>query len=131
MKLRIKGNSLRMRVGRAELTRFLHDGRIEDTIHFAAEPEARLTYALEVSVVDTAQTQVRYLPQEVTVVLTPGQVRQWSQDGEVGVDTKVPLGAGSKLEVGIEKDFACLDRSDEDDKDTFANPNASAVCQVS
>ena len=65
MKLRIKGNSLRMRVGRAELTRFLHDGRIEDTIHFAAEPEASLTYALEVSVVDTAQTQVRYLPRKL------------------------------------------------------------------
>jgi hypothetical protein len=130
MKLRIKGNSLRMRLGRAELAHFLHDGRIEDTIHFAAEPEARLTYALEVSAVDAAQTQVRYLPQEVTVVLTPGQVRQWSQDGEIGVYTQAPLGAGSMLEVVVEKDFACLDRSDEDNEDTFANPQSGAVCQV-
>jgi hypothetical protein len=31
------------------------------------------------------------------------------------------------LEVIIEKDFACIDRSDKDNKDSFENPNVSAV----
>ncbi|MBV8672519.1 MAG: hypothetical protein JOZ33_03710 [Acidobacteriaceae bacterium] len=129
MKLRIKSDSLRIRVGRSELERFLREGRIEDTIHFGAAPEARLTYALEASPVEAAQTQVRYSPQEVAVVLTPGQIRQWNQKEEVGVYTQVPLAPGSALEVVVEKDFACLDRDDEDNKDTFANPHTTA-CQA-
>jgi hypothetical protein len=28
----------------------------------------------------------------------------------------------------VEKDFACLDRIDEDNGDTFANPHAGATC---
>jgi len=32
--------------------------------------------------------------------------------------------------VIVEKDFACLDRSDEGNKDTFANPLAGPNCQV-
>jgi hypothetical protein len=60
MKLRIKGNSLRIRVGRSELERFLDDGRVEDTIHFAPQPEARLTYVLESSAPESTETNVRY-----------------------------------------------------------------------
>jgi hypothetical protein len=40
MKLRIKGNSLRYRVGRSELAKFVDSGRIEDTIYFASEQAA-------------------------------------------------------------------------------------------
>jgi hypothetical protein len=41
MKIRIQGNSMRIRVGRSELALFLHQGRIEDTIQFTPAPEAR------------------------------------------------------------------------------------------
>ncbi len=89
-----------------------------------------LTYALEVSPAGTTQTQVRYSPQEVAIVLAPKQVVQWSLETEVGIYTWVPIGTGDSLEVIVEKDFACLDRSDESNKDTFANPLAGSNCQV-
>ena len=126
MKLRIKSDSLRIRVGRSELARFLREGRIQDTIHFGAAPDARLTYVLEASPVEAGETQVRCSPQEVAVVLTPGQIRQWNQEEQVGVYTQVPLGQGASLEVVVEKDFACLDRNDQDNQDTFANPHTTA-----
>ena len=53
MKLRIKGNSLRLRVSRSEFTRFLSQSRIEETIHFGPGPEAKLTYGLESTHLDT------------------------------------------------------------------------------
>jgi hypothetical protein len=130
MKIRIQGNSLRIRLGRSELAQFLHEGRIEDTVQFTPAPEAKLTYALEVSPAGTTQTQVRYSPQEVAVVLAPRQVVQWSLETEVGVYAQVPVGTGDALEVIVEKDFACLDRSDEANKDTFANPHIGTNCQV-
>ena len=127
MKLRIKGNSLRLRVSRSELARFQAGGRIEETIHFTAAPEATLTYALESALKPSPMT-VRYGSREVTVVLSKDRARIWGAEDEVGVYTTLDLGSAVSLEVAVEKDFACLDRSDEDNSDTFANPLAGATC---
>jgi hypothetical protein len=127
MKLRIKGNSIRLRVSRSELERFLSGNRIEETVHFAPETDARLIYALE-SARQAVPVVVRYQPQAVTVVLSEDQARIWSGENEIGVYTSVEIGAAGALEVIVEKDFACLDRSDENNQDTFANPHAGAVC---
>jgi hypothetical protein len=127
MKLRIKGNSLRLRVSRSELARFQAGGRIEETIHFTAAPEATLTYALE-SASKPAPVTVRYGSREVTVILSQDRARIWGDQSEVGVYTTLDMGPAGSLEVVVEKDFACLDRSDEDNSDAFANPLAGAAC---
>ena len=127
MKLRIKGNSLRLRVSRSELARFQAGGRIEETIHFTAAADATLTYALE-SALKPSPVTVRYGSSEVTVILSKDRARIWSDESEVGVYTTLDIGAAGSLEVAVEKDFACLDRSDEDNRDTFANPVAGATC---
>ncbi len=127
MKLRIKGNSLRLRVSRSELARFQAGGRIEETIHFTAASEATLTYALE-SALKPSPVTVRYGSREVTVILSKDRARIWGAQSEVGVYTTLDMGPAGSLEVVVEKDFACLDRSDEDNSDTFANPVAGATC---
>jgi hypothetical protein len=127
MKLRINGNSLRLRVSRSELVRFQAGGRIEETIHFTAAPEATLTYALE-SALESSPVTVRYGSREVTVVLSKDRARIWGDPTEVGVYTTLDMGPAGSLEVVVEKDFACLDRSDEENSDTFANPLAGAAC---
>lgn len=127
MKLRIKGNSLRLRVSRSELASLLDGGRIEETIHFSASPEAKLTYALD-SAVQSAPVSIEYGPQAVTVVLSKDQARVWGSESEVGVYGELDNGDAGVLEVIVEKDFACLDRSDEDNSDTFANPHAGTTC---
>ena len=127
MKLRIKGNSLRLRVSRSELERFLTGERIEETIHFSSEPGAKLTYALQ-SVPNGAGTGVRYSSQEITVLLSEGHVQEWSDINQIGVYTLVDIGPEGPLDLIVEKDFACLDRSDEENQDTFANPHANEIC---
>jgi hypothetical protein len=127
MKLRIKGNSLRLRVSRSELARFQAGGRIEETIHFTAAPDATLTYALE-SALRSSPVSVRYGSREVTVILSEDRARIWAAQNEVGVYTTLDMGPAGSLEVAVEKDFACLDRSEQDNNDTFANPLAGATC---
>ncbi len=127
MKLRIKGNSLRLRVSRSEFARFQAGGRIEETIHFTAAPEATLTYALE-SALRSSPVSVRYGSREVTVILSQDRARIWEAQNEVGIYTTLDMGPAGSLEVVVEKDFACLDRSNEDNSDTFANPVAGATC---
>lgn len=126
MKLRIQGDSLRMRIGPSEVKRLLTEGRIEETIHFAADPTAHLTYALEQSAA-AGELSVRYAPGRVTVVLPAARARQWAEGEEVGVYGAVSLSPGL-LEVAVEKDWACLDKSDAGNPDTYPNPNQGAVC---
>ena len=90
MKLRIKGNSLRLRVSRSELTRFFAGERIAETIRFASALEAKLTYALARDSHASAAS-LHYLPQEVTVLLTEEQAQAWGQDSQVGVYTTVDI----------------------------------------
>ena len=126
MKLRIEGNSLRLRVSPSEMRRLLDTGRIEETIHFAPDPNARLTYALEHNA-EAMSTSVRYRPQEMTVVVSSEGMRQWASGPDVGLYGETSTSNGI-LQLAIEKDFACLDKSDVENADTFPNPNQGAVC---
>src|ERR1700722_20230162 len=120
MKLRVKGNSLRLRVSPSEMARLLEERRIEETIRFAPQVDAKLTYALEHAATEEA-ISVRYQPQQVTIVLSTQRARSWAEGEDVGVSGTVRVGS-DELELLVEKDFACLDGTDEDNKDTFANP---------
>jgi hypothetical protein len=127
MKMRINGNSLRLRVSRSEVTRLLKQDRLEETIHFAPEAGATLIYALEQSPAVDAPT-TRYSHNAVTVLIPADQARVWCTTDQVGIEKDIDLGRFGTLTLLIEKDFACLDRSDEENEDTFANPSASTLC---
>jgi hypothetical protein len=127
MKIRIKGNSLRLRVSRSELARLLAGDCVEETIHFALEASARFTYALQQEPSAKSPT-VHYANNMVSVILPADQAYVWGATDQVGIAEEISLGTLGSLALLIEKDFACLDRSDEDDQDTFANPHAGATC---
>jgi hypothetical protein len=121
MKLRIKGDSLRLRVGPLEVQQLMDSGRVEETIHFA--PDAHLTYGLEHSEA-AACVSVSHTPGEVTVIVPTSVAQAWVNGDDVGIYGVVPNGIGT-LEVAIEKDFACLDSSHQGNLDTYPNPKAA------
>jgi hypothetical protein len=125
MKLRIKGNSLRLRISQSEMARLLREGRIEETIRFAPAAEAALTYALELGA-EEEDVHLEYRPQRVAVVLSTAAAKRWAESDDVGVYGDVDAGEGT-VALLVEKDFACLDGNDPQDADAFPNPSA-AVC---
>jgi hypothetical protein len=127
MKLRIKGNSLRVRVSRSEVARLLAGDWIEETVHFTPETSAKFTYALrqESSV---SRPTVQYTENRVSILIPADQANAWGVTGQVGIAENISLGHLGSLALLIEKDFACLDRSDEDNEDTYQNPNAGTTC---
>jgi hypothetical protein len=127
MKIRIKGKSLRLRVSRSELAKVLTGGCVEETIHFAPEASARFTYALQQEPLAKSPA-VHYTDRKVSVLLPADQAYVWGVTGQVGIAEEISLGALGSLALLVEKDFACLDRRDEDNQDTFANPHAGATC---
>jgi len=127
MKLRISGNSIRLRLLRSDVTAFVETGRIEERIHFAPDDDAVLIYALEHKS-DVVQVMVRHKQSEIIIVLPTQQAISWAETDQIGIYSSVDVGGNGSLEVIVEKDFACLDLSDADNQDTFPNPQIGAVC---
>lgn len=126
MKLRIKGDSLRLRVSPSEVARLMAAGRVEETVHFGPGETAKLTYALECSAQADAIT-ARYCASEIAVLVPSEDARKWADGLQVGMYKSVHMGDG-RLELAIEKDFACLDRSEAENEDTYPNPKQGAAC---
>jgi hypothetical protein len=127
MKLRMKQNSIRLRVTRSELSHLQAGEDIQESVRFTAEPDAVLVYVLRTGP-QVQPVTVTFASQRIVVTLSQSQLTNWSAEDQVGVYASSAVDTTTALEVAIEKDFACLDKSDEDNKDTFANPLAGAVC---
>jgi hypothetical protein len=116
MKLRIRGNTLRLRVSKNELAQMTARGWVEDEVRFAAD--SRLVYRLE-----TGSFGAEHTADRICVRVPQSALQRWARDDEVSIRHKQPLGGGSVLEILVEKDFECLNpRADEDATDLFRNP---------
>lgn len=126
MKLRVKGNSLRLRITPSEMKRFVSGSRLEEVVVFGPAPEARLSYTLEHSA-EVSAVGVNYRAQQISVLIPEAQARAWAESEEVGIYADLDTGAGT-LSILVEKDFACLDRDEAENADTFPHPQENAVC---
>ncbi|MDR3734794.1 MAG: hypothetical protein P4L10_04565 [Acidobacteriaceae bacterium] len=115
MKLRIKGDALRLRLSRTEVTRLVKVGSVAEVIHFA--PGSSLEY----SVATGRELGVTYAENHIAITLSAEEVKAWAQSDEDGIYGE----AGGALTVTVEKDFACLDRNDAENADTFPNPKST------
>jgi hypothetical protein len=126
MKLRISGNSIRLRVRRSEVAKLTAGERIAETVHLGCSEQATLTYAVGTEA--ASAVQVRYEGGEILVLLPKDEASIWAGTEQVGIYATVDVGAYGTLDVIVEKDFACLDLSDAENEDTFPNPELGAVC---
>lgn len=126
MKLRIRGNSLRLRLLRGEVEQFGKTGRVEETIRFGESPDACLTYVLEFD--RQAQTiSTHYAENQITVKIPDAVARNWVESEEVTLENQQAIDddgdSENFLKILIEKDFVCLDRQDDpDNADAFPHP---------
>jgi hypothetical protein len=122
MKLRLRGNSLRLRLAQGEVAELVRTGRVEETVAFG--PRERLSYALTCK--ETAAIAARFEAGAVEVSLPAGLAMDWASSERVGLEAEQPIGEGAHLRILVEKDFACLKpRTGENDSDAFPNPNTS------
>jgi hypothetical protein len=124
LKLRIKGNSMRLRLLRTEVDLLAAGKTLSETIIFGPAENASLTYTLSGDAA-LAAVAVRHSGTEVAVLVPAEEARTWAASSQVGIYASIDIGTRGPLEIMIEKDFACIDRDDADNIDTFPNPNAS------
>jgi len=115
MKLRIRENTLRLRLTQTELAELERLGRVENRTQLGQDPALTLVFRLQLSAFRIVPG-VEFDGGRITVSLPEAQARSWARENEVGMYSEEPWG----LKLSIEKDFQCLDqRSNEDDSDAF------------
>ena len=121
MKLRIKGNSLRIRLTKSEVNKLGDTGYLEEKTTFLNN---QLVYALQKSD-DTTELSATFENNTITILVPARFVKEWSGNNVVGLETKMPVSNNDSLFLLIEKDFVCLDETTEDQSDNYVNPNKS------
>ncbi|MCY7347707.1 MAG: hypothetical protein LH614_16000 [Pyrinomonadaceae bacterium] len=135
MKLRIRGNSLRLRLLRGEVEQFGKTGNVTETIRFGTSNAAQLSYILKAD--DQAeQIFTYYTDNQITVTIPAKTAKNWVESDEVSLKSEQTIeddsgkNGNSKnvLKILIEKDFVCLDRkNDPDNVDAFPHPTGKCA----
>jgi len=124
MKLRIRGNSIRLRLKRSEVARIAAGASVVEETHF---PHAVLTYRLDVS--DNNHISANLDNGSLAINVPTSKVLDWADTDEVSMYVEQKLPGNGSLSLLIEKDFGCLEpghhRDCEDDVDTFPHPKES------
>ena len=125
MKLRMKGDSLRLRLTRGEVQQLAEVGRVEEHVHIS--PHGVLVYRVQRA--PAAATLGATFADGVIEIQVPEAVaRDWCASELVTLDAVQHHGAVD-LRIVLEKDFSCLaPRTEEDESDNFPHPNDRSPC---
>ena len=117
MKLRLRGDSIRLRLTRSEVADLVAKGAVVETTRLPAGPG--ISYQLRADA--TGRALGATFEAGVLAVAVPKSVAEaWAASEEVAIGGELPV-AGGILTVLVEKDFPCLTaRAGEDDSDAFA-----------
>lgn len=126
MKLRLRDDTLRLRLTRSEVAALADQGRVEARTRLGG---ASLLYAVEASdetEAPGARLALASHRAELVVHLPGPRVRAWAQSDEEGIygEQEIRNGSPGSLQIAVEKDFRCLTPRDEaeDPPDAYPHP---------
>lgn len=124
VKLRIRNNSIRLRLTKTEVDTLRHEGLVSACTRF---PDGR-EFRHEVESSPASVTPDAFLSDKgLTVRLPETGVLAWATTEQVSIRGEQPLVEGEKLAILIEKDFACLaPREGEDESDMYLHPQSES-----
>ncbi len=123
MKLRIRGNSIRLRLKRGEVDDLAAGNKLVEETEF---PESAFGYSLELS--DDEDMVAGFEDGWIAITMPREIIPEWADTDLVSLYSEQKLSGGSLLKLLVEKDFSCLEpghhRNCEDDEDTYPHPSA-------
>ncbi len=121
MKLRIKGNSIRIRLTKTEVSSLANTRYLQEQTVFGNNT---FTYALQ-SIEDADTLSAAMLSNSITMFVPAAFAKDWPQNNVVGINASMPVTEDDSLYLLLEKDFICLDETTEDQRDNYENPNST------
>ena len=120
MKIRIKGNSIRFRLTKSEVSVFSDEGYYCEETKFG---DRSFRYCLIAS--DKEEyLRATFIEHTISFHVPKGFADRWAGNDEVGIKHMQILDDGTELFLLLEKDFVCLDETFEDQSDNYPNPRA-------
>lgn len=117
MKIRIKGNSLRYRLTQSEVAKLWETGYLEEQTEF---PNKTFIYTIETA--NDNNLSSAFNNDKIILYMPKAMIDELYNTDKVGFNDK-----SGKVNLLVEKDFACIDNTEEDQSDNYPNPNIS--CQ--
>ncbi len=122
MKLRVRDNSIRLRLTQAEVELVRADGLVRGRVPLAGSNN--FDYVLESSPA-TVKSEAHISNNVLTVRVPEAEILSWSDSDEVSISATQLVDGGDELTILVEKDFACLaPREGEDETDMYPHPMA-------
>ncbi len=118
MKIRIKGDRIRLRLSKSEVSKLVKEGKVHDQCLIFDT-----SFSYQVLSTTSSEMYARYIENTITVYIPAYLLEGWETDSRVGFDSQDANG----LYILVEKDFQCLNCSNrnEDESDLYPNPEAS------
>jgi hypothetical protein len=127
MKLRIRGNAIRLRLTKSEVEHLGETGKVEDAVVFGAATPA-FRYELRTAVGDD-RARAKFDANCLSISIPANETQNWITSEQVSIEEMQPIDGNKFLRILVEKDFACLTgREGEDDTDAFPNPFMHGKC---
>lgn len=123
MKIRILGNSIRLRLSQSEVKSLTENNIVEEKTYFGPTEESVFIYSLEKK--DTNEIRAALSNNHMRIYVPGKTADDWSNSNDISLENHMSLGHGLALKILIEKDFKCLTERGEDESDLFPNPAES------
>ena len=122
MKLRLRENSIRLRLLQSEVIQLREIGNVSETIIFGINPTDNLTYSLR-TLAEAREISAHQTDNQIEIFLPLLIAKNWTDSNEVGLYAEQRIGDLATLTIIVEKDFVCVDRPlDADNADAFPHP---------
>ena len=125
MKVRILGNSVRLRIKMHEADAIRETGWIEEVLEFGPSESDKLRFRI---VTGEETFAIEQQGMQISVIVPRAVIDEWTSTDMVGFEEKITTSKGRDISVLIEKDFACLDGEREDEEGSYPNPMEDASC---
>jgi hypothetical protein len=113
MKMRLQGNSVRLRLSKKEVESLAKKGMVEEVIEFTPNPLVYLIHASR----ESSQIEASFRNGWVTVSVPWEKAKQWAANDELEME-----GICRGISVLIEKDWGCVHEDAEENEDKFPPP---------
>lgn len=121
MKIRIVGNTVRLRLSKSETEELYEEGQVLEQTAFASNI---FRYSIGLSD-EIGEPSASFDNGHIRILLPESEAYDWINSDRTGLENFEYTEQGDGLKLLIEKDFQCLhERKNEDESDAFPNPLA-------
>lgn len=119
MKIRIKGNTVRFRLTKSDISTLTETGELADQTEFIGNT---LIYKIASSANEALSADM--IENVITLYVPENALNNWASTNQVSLEGNMPIRNDSSLYLLLEKDFKCIDGdTSEDQSDFFENPS--------